>query len=157
MKTYKPQTIRPKCETENCSHVVFAAALCSKHYSKKFYSKNRADRIAACRRYQKTDKGRFKIAKGIAKRRGLTFDLSFEDFVRISSAPCLYCNGFFDKGPSHTHLDRVDSAIGYEKSNVVSCCTICNRLKGEHFNLEEAKAAVAAIISLKTKGVYLGR
>lgn len=28
-------------------------------------------------------------------------------------------------------LDRVDNSIGYIESNVVPCCYICNKMKGE--------------------------
>jgi hypothetical protein len=28
-------------------------------------------------------------------------------------------------------IDRLDCAIGYQPNNVVSCCAICNRAKGD--------------------------
>ena len=52
-------------------------------------------------------------------------------------ANCHYCG----KPPNKSHrkcdtflyngLDRVDNSIGYIASNVVPCCYICNKMKGE--------------------------
>lgn len=76
-----------------------------------------------------------------ANSRGLLFELSFDDFVRISSADCVYCGEHpmsrkdrilgkvVDSGRFANGLDRVDNSIGYTVSNVVPCCKKCNRAK----------------------------
>lgn len=61
-----------------------------------------------------------------AKRRGLIFLLTKQDFVIFQNRSCHYCNAPLDK----VRLDRVDNQIGYLLNNVVPCCAICNRLKG---------------------------
>jgi hypothetical protein len=63
-----------------------------------------------------------------AHRRGLDFNLDEKEFDRIVRRPCHYCGQ-----PIGKHLngiDRIDNAIGYMVTNCVSCCAICNRMKG---------------------------
>jgi hypothetical protein len=89
----------------------------------------------------------FRKYKGNAKERGLVFDLSKEDFARMTKINCYYCgakpqaisqpntlsiastaaveNGTY----IYNGLDRVDNDVGYIISNVVSCCENCNRAK----------------------------
>lgn len=72
-----------------------------------------------------------------ATQRGLVYNLN-ETFLSSSvKMDCHYCG----KPPSKPHrkcetflyngLDRVDNNIGYTESNVVPCCYICNKMKGE--------------------------
>lgn len=76
--------------------------------------------------------------KGGARARGLPWDLSDDDFDRLTALPCSYCG----TPPSRTHavrrssftyngIDRVDSSLGYTPENAVPCCTICNRAKSD--------------------------
>jgi hypothetical protein len=73
-----------------------------------------------------------------AKRRGLVWAVSREQFNKLTQQPCHYC----DSPPSnHTKakngngdfvyngLDRKDSNLGYTVDNVVPCCKICQRAK----------------------------
>jgi len=58
------------------------------------------------------------------KTRGMEIDLSEEDMLSILTSNCHYC------GTSELiGMDRVDSKIGYLKSNVVPCCSKCNVMK----------------------------
>ena len=74
-----------------------------------------------------------------AKNRNLEFQLSLEDFTKISTGSCIYCGrepfrkvkDFLVNG-----IDRIDSNIGYLKENCVPCCYPCNRIKG---NMEADK------------------
>ncbi|PIT88786.1 MAG: hypothetical protein COU29_00180 [Candidatus Magasanikbacteria bacterium CG10_big_fil_rev_8_21_14_0_10_36_32] len=59
-----------------------------------------------------------------AKKRGLEFHLSIEDLNKYWGKPCYYCNQ-----KTIGWLDRIDSSKGYELSNVVPCCGICNTMK----------------------------
>jgi hypothetical protein len=75
--------------------------------------------------------------KGNAKRRGYIYNLNNEDFKVLTQKPCTYCgaepSGIKIKGTRgfyiYNGIDRVDSTLGYELSNVVPCCWICNRCK----------------------------
>jgi len=75
-----------------------------------------------------------------ATRRNLEFALSKEFFTSIISQNCFYCNSSPKEKPisganfnglfPYTGLDRIDNKKGYFESNVVPCCTACNRAKG---------------------------
>ena len=75
--------------------------------------------------------------KNSASQRKLTYDLDDETLFTLIKSNCHYCG----KPPSKPHrkcetflyngLDRVDNSIGYIESNVVPCCYICNKMKGE--------------------------
>ena len=86
--------------------------------------------------------------------RGLTFDLSFEEFLDISSKNCAYCGAppteknsekvYYQRFSSpwkHNGIDRVDTTKGYNIENCVPCCSICNYAKHD-LNLNEFKSWV---------------
>jgi hypothetical protein len=87
--------------------------------------KGRATALRATKRYLDTPRGRFTTYQYEAKDRGLPFTLTFDEFKTFWQKPCAYC-----RAPvALIGLDRVDNAIGYVFHNVVSCCSVCNRMK----------------------------
>lgn len=46
-------------------------------------------------------------------------------------------------------LDRLDNSKGYEITNIVSCCTTCNYLRGDLLSPEETIVAVQAILKFR--------
>ncbi len=73
-----------------------------------------------------------------AKNHCRKFDLTKQQFRRLTSSPCYYCgiapqqkvgrkntNGVY----IYNGIDRVDSEKGYLSSNCVPCCKICNVAK----------------------------
>ncbi len=77
-----------------------------------------------------------------AKKRGLVWGLTLEEFNRLIAGDCHYC----DSKPSNVRfikavykkndivfeysgVDRMDNSKGYLSDNVVSCCKICNYAK----------------------------
>jgi hypothetical protein len=73
-----------------------------------------------------------------AKNRSLVFDITKEDFKKITSLYCFYCG----KEPSNVSkknstegiyiyngLDRINNNKGYTIDNVIPCCFKCNRMK----------------------------
>lgn len=74
--------------------------------------------------------------KNDARRRGLEFKLSKEDIRKITRRSCSYCGvepyvvpfGSRTKLPKNG-IDRINSNKGYEISNCVPCCKICNFAK----------------------------
>jgi len=77
-----------------------------------------------------------------ARRRNLEWRLTDEEFDALTQARCHYCNALpslwkrtgrwrFTGGFSFNGIDRKDSQKGYVPDNVVSCCSMCNRMKGD--------------------------
>jgi hypothetical protein len=71
-----------------------------------------------------------------ANKKKIEFELSFEEFDELTSLNCFYCNSvpeLRDRKYKYSGyingIDRVNSNLGYVKSNVVSCCKNCNIAK----------------------------
>lgn len=93
----------------------------------------------------------FNSYKRNANKYNRVFELTFEEFLIITSKNCFYCGrapiASFQPKDSwapyvYNGIDRVDNSIGYIKSNVVPCCKNCNVAKAqmtqeEFFNLVE--------------------
>lgn len=74
---------------------------------------------------------RYNVYRTNAKSHNRVFDLTLEEFDYITKQPCYYCgefNGEFD-GVQFSGIDRIDSNIGYIKSNIIPCCGTCNKMK----------------------------
>jgi hypothetical protein len=92
------------------------------------YFKSYPERIKdSAQRHRKTDKGYYSTYRGGAVRRGYSFELNHDEFVRILLGECVYCGAEKAMG-----IDRVDNEIGYTSSNSVACCAHCNRMKWAH-------------------------
>lgn len=78
--------------------------------------------------------------RGGAKRRGISYELSFEEFKEIVSMNCHWCGiePTLKKpkkermptlsAPAHG-IDRVDNSLGYVYNNCVASCQMCNIAK----------------------------
>ena len=73
-----------------------------------------------------------------ASKRGLSFDLTKEEFKNLTSKNCYYCGVPPKQEYTHTvrsgfcvynGIDRVDNTKGYSTDNCVPCCGICNLMK----------------------------
>tara|TARA_R110000868_G_scaffold13432_1_gene62748 strand:- start:391 stop:759 length:369 start_codon:yes stop_codon:yes gene_type:complete len=117
-----------------------------KEYTKDWCARNK-DRVAAAgKAYHQSFVGKYNSYKGEAKRRGHAFDLTQQEFQTLWQKDCSYCG----RSITTIGIDRVDSSVGYQIDNVVSCCTTCNRLKSD-FNKEEWLDNIYTI--LKYQGV----
>lgn len=61
-----------------------------------------------------------------AKKRNLLFELTIEDFNKLSPGKCHYC------GDDSAGIDRIDNTIGYIIDNCVPCCKSCNLMKRDY-------------------------
>jgi hypothetical protein len=97
---------------------------------------NKTDKCKAAKKAQKIKVvARFAEGKRLAKKRGIVWNITFEEFTVLRLQACRYC-GF--PLPLWGHgLDRVDDAKEYSQSNVVPCCGDCNRIRGTGFTSEE--------------------
>ena len=79
-----------------------------------------------------------RIYKRNAKDRGVSFELTTEEFAELTKTNCYYCG---DEPANISHpkrnygpyiyngIDRVDNSRGYVFENCVACCTNCNKMK----------------------------
>lgn len=88
---------------------------------------------------EKPRKDLFDAYKRQAFSRNLNFDISEEEFNKLTKENCYYCNStpsnirknnkfIEDKQDVYIYngIDRIDNNIGYKLSNCVSCCKKCN-------------------------------
>jgi hypothetical protein len=68
------------------------------------------------------------VYKTSAKTKRLEFTLSMGQFSELVKMPCYYCGIIQEKG--FNGLDRLDSSAHYTVENCVSCCEMCNMMKG---------------------------
>ena len=74
--------------------------------------------------YMQTVNGIISSINTSARQRDIFFDTRDEElFKELVKHPCWYC------GNSKTSLDRLDSNLGYTRTNVVACCSPCNFMK----------------------------
>lgn len=112
----------------------------------------RANPERAKQTYRKTASGlvnRFTRQKYRAeKQRGITWSLTREEYGSLITKPCHYCEGH--TGSFGVGLDRMNSSLGYTCENVVPCCGDCNIVKSDILTYEEMKAAMLAVLKLRT-------
>jgi hypothetical protein len=65
-----------------------------------------------------------------AKNRNIEFILTDEEAVKLITSACFYCADFSYKNAKVSGIDRQDNSLDYTLENSVSCCTICNFMKG---------------------------
>ena len=70
----------------------------------------------------------YKIYQRSARLKKLEFTYSEEEFKELVSKPCYYCGIMEEKG--FIGIDRMNQMAGYIHTNCVSCCEMCNWLKG---------------------------
>lgn len=68
------------------------------------------------------------IKKNInSKKRKIKMTINLQEFIEIVHKKCYYCG---ELNVTHNGIDRVNSLISYNTTNVVPCCSFCNMLKG---------------------------
>jgi hypothetical protein len=72
---------------------------------------------------------RVSILKSSSKVRRIAVDLTDGDIARLVEGDCAYCGKASNPG-DFNGVDRMDSVDGYKPANVVSCCQMCNYMKG---------------------------
>ncbi len=77
--------------------------------------------------------------KGSAKKRNRKFELSKEQFKKLTQDACHYCGsppvklmttGSKNSNYYYNGIDRKDNTLGYVLDNCLSCCECCNKAKG---------------------------
>ena len=87
-----------------------------------------------------------------AKRRSKEMTLTFDEYKVVAVHPCYYClNALCGQSQQGGGLDRLDNNIGYVPGNVVSCCAVCNKTRGDRFTVEETKAMIATVLEMRKR------
>ena len=116
------------------------------------------DEVGYTAKQRRSVNSRINSYKCGAKKRGLEWNLSYLDFVNITTKNCVYCDAApklwdcISGAPSLQKdspnvkiedyqiflngIDRINSDDGYTIDNCVSCCTSCNRSKSDLSLLE---------------------
>lgn len=68
------------------------------------------------------------VYKTSAITKRLEFKITKDEFTDMVKRPCYYCGIIKDKG--FNGIDRLDSSENYKIENCVSCCEMCNMMKG---------------------------
>jgi len=76
------------------------------------------------RKYRATPKGRIALLRQEARRSKVEWGLDEVDVKGLLRQPCTYCGG------KAQTLDRATPDWGYIPGNVVPCCLVCKRSKG---------------------------
>lgn len=103
-------------------------------------------------RMKESLKGRYGTYRLHASERGLTFDLTLEEFSTITSQKCHYCNEF-TINKNYCGVDRVRNNEGYSLTNCVPCCTMCNLMKHTHNQQEWIEHMKKVLNNIKSKGI----
>jgi len=92
---------------------------------------------------------RLSHARDIARTRKHQCSITDEQFISYWSQPCVYC---FKSIIEETGigLDRLDNNKHYTVDNVAPCCGNCNKIRGDYLTHEEMKAAMGAVLKLRT-------
>jgi len=72
--------------------------------------------------------GRYNAYKQNAKKRGIKFEITKEQFMEFWQKPCSYCGNEIKT----IGIDRINNNVGYIKGNLKSCCGWCNKMKMDH-------------------------
>lgn len=99
----------------------------------------------------------FATYRNSATRRGYHFELTYEQFEVLTTAPCCYCGDEPRQVETDRHhtcvyngIDRLDSDGHYTLDNCVSCCGACNRAKGTQ-SVEEFNAWIERLVAYRRK------
>ena len=96
---------------------------------------------------------RLSTARSLAKKRGLTWTLTLQQYSEIICKDCYYCEGYFGKTRKGSGCDRINNDLGYSVDNVLSCCGFCNRLRSDVMTVDECKALIVLLINMRKNNV----
>lgn len=112
---------------------------CGKISIKRNYDINKIKKCKYCSLMAKGQTGLnalFNTYKIHAKNNKREFSLNLEEFNRLTSSNCYYCNAKPSQISTknlnnwgeyiYNGIDRINNSIGYKIENCVSCCNICN-------------------------------
>jgi hypothetical protein len=114
--------------------------------------------------YAASFKALYRSYKRRASKDGVKFDLTEQDFWRITCQPCIICAAppsqgklsRYKKPYIYNGIDRLDSNGNYQLGNVVACCWAHNRIKSNLTYQEIFKNCLALVLSELSKTATQG-
>jgi len=114
--------------------------------NRRSHAKHRPERLEKVAEYGNSVPGLFSSHKSRAKKRGMSTELTKEEFAALIAAVCYLCGAL----RGHNGIDRVDNDIRkYQVGNSKPCCRTCNMGKNK-FPLKEFLGQVKKILAYKT-------
>lgn len=96
----------------------------------------------------------FRMYQQAARRRKISFRLSLQYVIKITSQNCFYCNTpplkiclhakKYGQPYKYNGIDRKNNSKGYTVRNCVPCCTICNIAKAQ-LSIKQFKCWIRAV------------
>ena len=150
VKAKKYREDHAQAMTEKSARYRKSHILTKRNGDAKYREEHRTELRERRKKHHSTLNSRFYHAKITAKRRQKTWELTLEQYSNLVAEPCFYCSNRL--GPPSIlgiGLDRLDNNMGYLPGNIVSCCGICNSIKGK-FSSEEAKVMIEALLKFRS-------
>ena len=105
-------------------------------------------------------RARIRAYKKRAKAGRLKYDLTEEQFAKMTQKDCYYCGAKpnnISKDPKsngeyiYNGIDRIDNTKGYTIDNIIPCCWACNQAKSNK-SLSEFKNWIVNVYNVSIKG-----
>lgn len=120
-----------------------------KYYLDKAKEQHKRNRQRGTERHY-TINARFTYAKSRATLNEKGWSIPFEEYKILVIKPCYYCNNeLAPEKACGVGLDRIDNSKGYEPTNVLPCCGVCNTIRNAYLSVDETKIAVQAVIDYR--------
>lgn len=142
------------CSVNGCGMKHFALTYCRKHHARfkrngttdSKYDKSGYSKLGGVKDVGEGRRGSLAVniindIKTKAKKRGIKWGLKHEEVLTLITGECAYCGHLPNWPEDRVGVDRVNSDIGYEISNCVSCCFSCNSAKNA-MSLDQFKSHV---------------
>lgn len=95
----------------------------------KKWRENNPDKVKEINQKKKENvKAYYKIYQDDASNKNLPFEITLEQYLELVVKPCFYCGIIQNKG--FNGIDKKVCTDGYILDNTVSCCSMCNVIKG---------------------------
>lgn len=89
------------------------------------YSRERTKRMRKIPGTREWYRRKYERVKATATRRGITFNIAFNDFIIIwEKQMCIFCGAI-----TNLSIDRIVDSLGYELGNIQVACMRCNLYK----------------------------
>ncbi len=89
-----------------------------------------------------------RVLKAHRERFGTESDLTLEQYTKLATQPCYYCEQPLTETVGSS-LDRMDNSRGYTSDNVLPCCCVCNRFRNAYLSVDEMVYVSALLKTLR--------